>query len=141
MIKLLVLAIVLAACGGGSNPDPDAPVIVPPLDSLGPPRETFRATQPLQAGELVEGIMPGGAADRAIIRLTAPIAELDWNIHAHPASGLVVVDEDFNVMTVEYDFVPSEQAEWFLLIKNSGPTNMDVEVEVDLYGEITFTFI
>jgi hypothetical protein len=141
MTKLISLTFVaLAACGGGSNPpDIDAPVV--PADALGPPRETFTATQPLQAGELIEGIMLGGASDRAIIRLSAPVSELDWNIHAHPPSGLVNVYEELNVMTVEFDFIPTEQAEWYLLLKNSGPTNMDVQVEIDLYGAMSFGFI
>ena len=137
-MRYLALA-ALAACGGGSSPAIDA--AVDPPDASGPPRETFSVTQPFQAGELIEGLMPGGPDDRATIRLTAPVSELDWNIHAHPGGTTVTVHEELNVMTVEFDFVPTEQADWFLLLKNSGPTNMDVEVEIDLYGAMTFAFI
>jgi hypothetical protein len=142
-MKTLVLVLALAACGGGSSNPPDIDAfVVPPLDSLGPPRETFTTSQSLEAGELVEALMPGGApGDRAVIRLSAPASEIDWSIHAHPASGLVTVHEELDVMTVEYDFVPTEPADWFLLLKNSGPATMSIQVEVDLYGEMTFAFI
>lgn len=136
----------LAACGGGSGSTPDAFVLPPPIDAdhtvdAPPPREVHMETQSLQAGELVEALMTGGSMDRAIIHLTAPIAELDWNIHAHPGGSTVVVHEELNVMTVEFDFIPGGQADWFLLLRNSGPTNMDIEVKVDLYGDMTFGFI
>ena len=88
-MKALALVLVLAACGGGKDPvtpDPDAPVIPPdgPLPDLPPPRETKMSTVPMEVGEVIEAKMIGGAADRAIIKLTAPAMELDWNIHSHP---------------------------------------------------------
>jgi hypothetical protein len=141
------VALALAACGGddgGSTKPPDA--FSQPIDAditidAAPPRETLMLVQPLQAGELVEAKMVGGTMDRAILHLAAPTATLDWNIHAHPNGGTVTVHEELKVMTADYDFIPSEQAEWFLLLRNSGQVNMDVQIEVELYGVMTFEFL
>ncbi len=146
MKTLATLVLALAACGHGKDPttpDPDGPVIPPdgPLPDLPPPRETKTSTQSLQVGEVIEAEMIGGAADRAIIKLTAPVSELDWNIHSHPNGTTINVISQTNQITVEYDFVPTEDAEWFLLLRNSGPTNMDVQVVIDLYGAMTFDFL
>jgi hypothetical protein len=96
------------------------------------------ATQPLQVTELVEGIMHGGPGDRAVIHLEAPFAALDWNIHGHANGGTQLVDEDLKQMVVDYVYVPSALADWWLLLRNSGLTNMDVKVTVELYGEMTW---
>ncbi len=145
-MRALAFALLLAACGDndkGAVPDPDAPTIPPdgPLPDLPPPRETKTSTVPMEVGEVIEAKMIGGAADRAIIKLNAPAMELDWNIHSHPNGTTINVISQNNQMMVIYDFVPTEEAEWFLLLRNSGPTNMDVEVEVDLYGAMTFDFL
>jgi len=134
--------VALAACSGGGGP-PAIPDAAPAADAdvtidAAPPRETVSTTQPLQPGEIVEGIMHGGAADRVLIHLEAPSATLDWNIHAHPGGSTVTVYEELDRMTVDYAFVPSTQGDWFLLLKNGGPTNMDVKVRVGLYGAVTW---
>jgi hypothetical protein len=130
---IAVVLMSIPACGGGDNPPVDAPTV---------PRETITMTKPLLAGEIIEAEMLGGASDRALIRLAAPVSELDWNLHAHPdGSGVVTVHEELDVMTVEYDFIPTEIAEWYLLLKNSGSDPMDVEVEVDLFGAMSFAFL
>jgi len=145
-MKLLIPIMFLVACGGDNNVplDPDSPVLPqdsgPPVD-LGPPRETFTSSQLLAIGEIAEAEMIGGPADRAIIKLMAPAAELDWNIHSHPGGSTINVVTENNVMTVTYDFVPTEQFEWYLLLKNTGPTEMTVDVVVDLYGAMTITFL
>lgn len=144
--RALGLLVLLAACGGGSDPvtpDPDSSTIPPdgPLPDLPPPREVKMETKSMEVGELIEAKMIGGAADRAIIKLTAPTADLDWNIHSHPNGMTINVVSENDAITVEYDFVPTEEAEWFLLLRNGGPTNMDVQVTVDLYGAMTFDFI
>ncbi|MBX3161119.1 MAG: hypothetical protein KF773_34480 [Deltaproteobacteria bacterium] len=136
-----------AACGGDAtvaDAPPPALDADPSIDAA-PPRETMNLVQPLAPSELVEAKMVGGAAggngDRAIIKLTAPTATLDWNIHAHPNGSTVTVHEELRVMTAEYDFIPNEKADWFLLLRNGGGVSMDVQLEIKLYGAMTFTFL
>jgi hypothetical protein len=114
--------------GCGSDPAIDA----------GPPRETMMSTESLRATELVEGIMHGGPGDRASIHLEAQTANLDWNIHGHAGGGTQTVHEELKQMTVDFDYTPSAKADWWLLLRNSGPTNMEVVVTVQLYGEMTW---
>lgn len=140
-VRVLIIPL-LTACGGGSTPAiPDAPNPDAPTT---PPREVHMSTQSLAAGgEIVEAEMVGGTpgnGDRAIIQLTAPSATLDWNIHAHPAGGVVTIHEELDIMTTTFDFIPSEQADWFLLLR-SGTQAIDVQVRVELYGTMTFAFI
>jgi hypothetical protein len=131
-VKRLVL--LLAACGGSGTAAVDAD---PAIDAA-PPRETITATQPLAAGELVEGIMTGGPADHAVIHLEAPTATLDWNLHGHAGGGTQELHEELGKMTVDYAYTPASQADWFLLLRNGGATNMDVRVRVELYGTMTW---
>jgi hypothetical protein len=102
------------------------------------PREVVTMTVPLNAGEIAEGILIGGPSDRADIQLDAPVTELDWNVHGHVDGGAQVVNEGLNQMSVDYEFVPPSQGDWHLLIRNSGPTSMDVEVRIELYGAMSW---
>jgi hypothetical protein len=144
-MRAVILIAVLAACGGGTPAQPDAPLTIDaPVGVDAPtPRETVTGVQSLDIGEVVESMMMGGGAtsgDRAIIHLMAPSANLDWNIHAHPNGGTVTVHEELKQMTVTFDFIPAENTTWFLLLRNSGGVPMDVQVAVDLYGAMTFQF-
>jgi len=136
-MKLLGLGIVLASCGSDPARPPETVDAGPPIDAP-PPRETLMSIEPLQATQLVEGIMHGGPRDSASIHLEAPSANLDWNIHGHAGGGTQTVHEDLKQMTVDFDYTPSATADWFLLLRNSGPTGMDVKVTVKLYGEMTW---
>jgi hypothetical protein len=147
-MPLLRLASVAAALGfaacGGDNPSVDAaPIPAPDADPSAPdaakpdagtPREVIMETTPtLVPGELVEGIMTGGPNDFAVIYLTSP-TEIDWNIHGHANGGTQTLVAEFNVMTVvDHKFVPTDQADWYLLIRNSGATAVAVDVRVELY--------
>jgi hypothetical protein len=138
-MKYALCLLLLAACGddGGTSLPDAAPAADANLSvDAAPPRETINATQSLQPGELVEGIMTGGPSDLALIHLEAPVTELDWNIHGHAGGSTQTVYEELNKMTVDYAFVPSAQTEWWLLLRNSGPQNMDVKVTVKLYGNM-----
>ena len=138
----MCLALV-TGCGGDSGTKlPDA---APAADAnvaidAAPPRETITATQPLQPGELVEGVMHGGPNDAALIHLEAPNDMMDWNIHSHATGHAVTVYEEYGKMTVDYNFVPGGDGDWYLLIKNSANVNVDVHVTVRLYGAMTWAW-
>ncbi len=144
LLPCLVLAIAVAvavagtACSGDDGHDHEIDAApsdgVPALDAAA--RQVITATQSLVPGELVEGIMTGGPTDRAKIHLEAPVAELDWNIHGHQGGATQTVHDEFNVMVVDYEFVPTSQTDWWLLIRNSGPTAMDIQVRVELFGDL-----
>lgn len=121
----------LASCGGGSGA-PDAAV-----DAT--PRQVVMESVPLVVNELVEAVLAGGDGDYARITMMAPTASLDWNIHAHPNGQIVVVHEQFKVMDVDYLFTPESQADWYLLLRNKGLTDMTVQLQVELYGNLTWS--
>ena len=131
----MLLALALAACGGDGEKAPvDAPA--------GPdaaPRQIVMENVPLVINEIAEAILVGGKGDVARIKMTAPTPSLDWNIHAHPNGQTIVVDEEFKVMTVDYVFQPKDQADWYLLLRNKGLTDMTVQLEIELYGDITWS--
>ncbi len=130
-----VAAMGLPACGDGLEHDhTDATVDAFELDA--PARQVIMENVSLQPLELVEGIMTGGPNDRAVIHLEAPVAELDWNIHGHAGGSTQTVTEALNQMTVDYVFTPSAQADWWLLLRNSGPADMTVQLRVELYGNM-----
>ena len=141
-MRALAFVVLLVACGGDDGPTPGTIDAAPAADAspidAAPPRELLMETVPLQPGELVEGIMTGGPDDLALLHFEAPVSELDWNIHGHPGSSTIVVYEELNKMTVDYAYKPEVQGDWYLLLRNSGPTNMDVKVRVGLYGAMTW---
>ena len=132
-MRAAVLVIALAACGGGES-SPDA--------ALGPdaaPRQIVMENVPLAVNEIAEAILAGGKGDVARLVMMAPNPSLDWNIHAHPNGTTVVVDEQFQVMNVDYVFQPKDQADWYLLVRNKGLTDMTVTLKIELYGNITWS--
>lgn len=143
-MKALVLALfVTAACdsGGGTRlPDAARAADANPALDAAPARETIMTTQPLQSGELVEGIMTGGPNDTALIHLEAPNTMMDWNIHSHATGHAVTVYEEYGKMTVDYPFTPGAQGDWYLLIKNSANTDADIKVTVLLYGNMQWAW-
>ena len=94
---------------------------------------------PLVVTELVEAVMVGGPGDYARIQMTAPTPSLDWNIHGHANGGTQVVNEELKVMSVDYLFLPSAKADWYLLLRNRGQTDMTVQLKIELYGDITWS--
>lgn len=134
------LLLVLAACGGEGATRADAQVVVD-SDPSAPdamPREIIMETQSLDPGELVEGIMTGGTTDSAFIQLMAPSANIGWNIHGHDGGGTQVVHEEFDQMTVGYEFKPTSTTDWYLLVRNDGGVTMDIQVKVQLFGAMTW---
>lgn len=142
-MRTVLIALLLAACGddGGVNyPDATAAADANLAIDAAPARETIIATQSLQPGELVEGIMNGGPNDTALIHLSAPSAKMDWNIHSHTTGHAVTVYEELGKMTVDYPFTPPGNGEWYLLIRNSGTVEMEVKIDVKLYGAMTWVW-
>jgi hypothetical protein len=133
--SLLVLA--MTACGddgGGTNVvDADPTVDVAP-DAA--PREVVMETRPLQPGELIEGIMTSGPGDAAHIVLHGQFPEVSFNIHGHASGSTQVVHEEFKKMDADYVFKPTSQAKWYLLVRNDGTIAMDVEVRVEIHGDM-----
>ena len=130
------LTLALAACGDdGSQTTPtDAPVAPD-----APPRQTVMEDKLLLVGEIAEGILAGGSGDIARIRLTAPSATLDWNIHGHAGGSTQQIEEGFGVMTVDYTFAPNAEADWFLLVRNQSGAVMTIGVMIELHADMQWS--
>lgn len=126
------LLVMLAACGGGGSAAPDAGI-----DAA--PREVVMDNVSLAVNDIQEAILVGGKGDVARLVMTASTSGLDWNIHAHPNGTTIVVHEELKVMNVDYVFTPTDQADWYLLVRNKGLTDMTVQIKLELYGNITWS--
>lgn len=136
MRALPYLALLLVGCGGSDQAAFDAaPIDVPP-DAI--PREVVTENVPLIVNEIVEAIMAGGPGDYAHLTMNADGAPIDWNLHGHANGGTQIVQEELKVTTVDYVFVPSAKADWFLLLRNKGQTDITVHLKIELYGEMTW---
>jgi hypothetical protein len=131
---LSLFAILLAACGSSPPGQADAPVAT--VDAA--PRQRVMETKTLLAGQLLEGTWTGGTADRATFHLVAPSPHLDWNIHGHAGGGTQTVKEAYAQTVADDAFVPPAAGDWFFIIRNSGTAPMDVQAEMELYGELTW---
>ena len=131
----LSLALLVTGCGG----DDAVSSIDAGTGVDAGPRQVVSDTRTLGVGEIAEAVLVGGPPDRARIRLTAPVAELDWNLHGHAGSGTQTVAEGFDQTAVDYDFAPTDAADWFLLVRNSGTAPLTVTVEISLWGAITWS--
>jgi len=136
-VRSLALALALGACGDGDATPVDATPVDVPADAM--PRQTITETVPLVATEIAEAILVGGPGDYARIRLTAPGPSLDWNLHGHADGITKVVKEELQVTTVDYLFVPTAQADWYLLLRNRGQSDINVQLVIELYGEMTWS--
>jgi hypothetical protein len=136
LAHFIPLSLLAFGCSSSGTAAPDAPL---PIDASPPdaaPRETIMEGVLLTPGELTEGIMTGGNGDLAVIHLAAPAAEIDWNIHGHANGNTQVIYEEYDKSTVDYTLAPAAQADWYLLIRNSGPTDMTIQIKVGLYGNM-----
>ena len=131
--------VLLAACGSSPPAVPDSP---PAADANGvdaaPPVSSHVETKRLQVGELVEAIMTGGPNDLAQIHLAAPAMSLSWNIHSHLDGGTQVAYEAFKQTTVDYPFHPTVAADWYLLLRNDGLSDADIQIDIGFYGAMTW---
>lgn len=131
-----VLAV--AACGddGGAGVA-DASVDAAP-DAA--PREIVMETRPLQPGEIIEGLMTSGPGDAAHILLHGQFPNVSFNIHGHANGSTQIVHEEFDKQDVDYLFEPTSQAKWYLLVRNDGTIAMDVDVKVEIYGDLIWAW-
>jgi hypothetical protein len=129
------IVVVLAACGGGGGGgDPDA--FVPSTDAA--PREVISESVPIGRMETLEAHLVGGApGDYARVRLTGP--SFDWNLHGHIDTETVIISEGLGVDAVDYQFVPPQSADWYLLLRNRGFGEITVELEIELYGALAWS--
>lgn len=139
-VEFLLAALVAGAVAGCGNDGGDVAIDAAPSDGAplidAAPRQIIMETQSLAPGELAEAIFTGGPSDRATIHLAAPVSELDWNIHGHANGATQTIYEELNRLTVDYVFTPSAQADWWLLLRNSGPTAMTIDIRVELYDDM-----
>lgn len=133
----LIVVCVIAACGDDGASPPDASLVDATVPDA-PPREVVTSTQALAPGELVELILTGGPDDLAVIGLSAPAASMGWNIHGHVGGATQIVFEEHDTMTVSYPFVPPADGDWYVLVRNEGQINLEVQVEVGIYGQMTW---
>ncbi|MBL8627805.1 MAG: hypothetical protein JNK64_41355 [Myxococcales bacterium] len=134
LLTSLASLLPITACGD----DPATPAIdAGGVDAA--PREIVTADRTLGVGEIAEGILTGGPADRADLHLAAATPAIDWNIHGHAGGGTQTVTEGLAQLTVDYGFVPSAQGEWFVLVRNGGAAPLAVSVRLELHGAMTWS--
>jgi hypothetical protein len=137
MRVVLVAVLALAACGGEGGAPVDAAPVDVPGDAM--PREVVMENVSLAVNEIVEAIVVGGPGDYARLQMSAGGAGLDWNLHGHANGGTQVVMEELKVTSVDYLFLPSAQADWYLLLRNRGQTDITVQLKIELYGAMTWS--
>ena len=135
-MRAALFLVPLAACGDDLSVAPDAGTGVPAGAVL---RETITESVPLVVNEIVEAILVGGEGDYAHIKMSAAGAPIDWNLHGHANGETQVVFEELRVPAVDYVFAPAAQADWYLLLRNKGQTDITVQLEIDLYEAITWS--
>ena len=123
-----MLCVWTVACGDNAGLNVDANTI----DAI--PRQTVSAPVMLDPGMLVEGFWMAGPDDQIGLGLDTSVAALDWDIHAHQNGGTQEVVYGFAQVTIRYDFQPTEQAQWYLLLRNGGTTSLSIDVHMDLFG-------
>ena len=143
MARIPLILLMLAACGGGTSqlPAPDADPGAPDAGPPDAPVPTSTETRQLQlsSGQFVEGEFVAGPGDRVHVVMTAPAAEIAWNIHTHDGATVRTIIEEDNVMMVDYWFDPDTQTDWWLMPGNSGPGTLTVDVTIEFFGAATFT--
>lgn len=138
-VCLLFGVSVIAACGddgGGGGGQIDAPSAAIDAAPDAAPRQIVMETKNVLSTQILEATLTGGKLDRAVITLTAPLPKLDWNLHGHAGNGTQTVKEELAVMTSTYEFIPPQQAQWSLLIRNQHTAPMDVQVKIELFGNM-----
>ncbi|MEZ4365996.1 MAG: hypothetical protein R2939_06870 [Kofleriaceae bacterium] len=91
-------------------------------------------TRTLIPTQIDEGVFTAGPGAVITITATSSAATLDWNIHGHAGGGTQTVTEAFGVGSIAYTFEPTAQADWFLLLRNSGAADIDVDIRLDIVG-------
>ena len=124
-----MIVMLLASCG---SHEPAMPTVDARETS------TFDTTLPLQPGQVAEGLWAAKPEQIISIQLSAETADLDWDIHAHPDGGTDTVIAEFARDAVDYTFTPPSDEQWFLLVRNHGAVEMDLQVHLAMYGGATW---
>ena len=122
--------LMLASCGSRE------PAMVSNVDAM--LTSSVDTVLPLQPGQLGEGLWNAKPGDTIVVRLDAPLPDLDWDIHAHPDGGTQTIIAQFARTTVAYTFAPPIDEQWFLLVRNHGSAEMDLHVHLEMYGDATW---
>jgi len=136
-VAALCALLLAAACGDDGNATIDARPVDTPPGAV--PRETVMENVPLVVNEIVEAILVGGPNDYAHITMSAGGAPIDWNLHGHANGETQVVVEELRAAGVDYVFIPSAQADWYLLIRNKGQTDINIALKIDLFVDMTWS--
>ena len=139
---ILASLLAVAACGDdGHDHDhgPDAAVNGDATPDAAVPADVETSALTLAPGEFVEAVFEAGPDDRVRVLLSAPGESIAWNIHGHVGGETQVIVEGNDQMSVEYDYVPEAQEDWYLLVGNSSGAQTTIDVTLELYGGATFT--
>jgi hypothetical protein len=127
------LAIALGAfagCGDNVETAPDAATVLP--------RQIVTLTETLPPGTVVEGTWQANPGDQIRLYLTADAAKLDWDIHAHNNGGTQDVAYAFGQDLVAYDFQPTADGPWYLLLRDNSDDTLTVDIGMELYAGATW---
>jgi hypothetical protein len=127
-VTLAMTVACLAGCSSGTA-GPDASTI---------PRQTVMLTQAFPPGLIIEGSWAAGPSDRIELELSSQTAGFDFDIHAHNNGGTQDVTSGFDQTTVDYDFAPTADGPWYLLLRNSSGVTMSIDIQMTLYGNATW---
>ncbi len=124
-MKRYLLVLALAACGDNLAPTNTVDATV---------RQTVTDSVTLQPGMLIEGSWTAGSSDLIGLDGNTTVAGMDWDIHGHADGGTQEIIAAFAQKTITYEFQPTQQAQWFLLLRNSSPAPLTITIHMDLFG-------
>ena len=124
-MRVLVLVLVPAAACTHHAATPDASTML---------RQTVTDQETLLPGMLIEGSWLAGPGDQVGLTLSTTVAGMDWDIHGHANNGTQEIVSGFAQMSATYMFEPPQQAQWYLLVRNSASSTLTIDVAMDLYG-------
>jgi hypothetical protein len=120
-MRAALLLCVLAACGDNTASTVDASLST-----------TVSDTFTLAPGYLIEGSWTAGPSDQIGLSITAD-GLFDYDIHGHQGGGTQDIDVAFAQPSVTYTFVPTQEAQWYLLLRNSSAATLTFTMEQNLY--------
>jgi hypothetical protein len=131
VFPILALGIALGACGSGAA-TPDASTV----DAV--PRQVLAVAQPLPQGNEIEGSWTAGPHDSIGLSIMTSEGTIDFDIHGHANGGTQEITSAFGQALITYDFVPTQQAQWYLLLRNDTSDTITLNIDMNLFGAATW---